>query len=97
MKNLMPNLKNACKQAKLQPKIEIPTMKHFANPIENPGKFLIINFYWDESYFDKLQYTNKLSQFQNLINPIISQLPQYTKHQWGASDGHLFAIITFHN
>jgi hypothetical protein len=55
--------------------------------------FFGIHFYWDESYFDKLQMGTKLDTLQEDCNDWIPTIPAYCRKQWGASDGHLFVYI----
>lgn len=70
------------------------TSTYTGNHDKHGLKFFGVHFYWNESYFDKLQYTNKLTRLKDMVDILIKKLPNYHSHEWGASDGHLFVYIT---
>lgn len=86
---------NCLRKCKLRPNsFGICEPTPFTQPSLIGTQFFSIDFYWDEYYFDSLQFSTKIENLKTEINQLIASNPKYTNPQWGASDGHLFVYIT---
>ena len=93
LSELKTQLKRIATKNYLRPDIQIdPDLHSYKNKTE---KFFGIHLYWREEYLDQILYS-KEAQFKSMNNEmteLFKTLPNYSSHQNGLSDGHLFTYI----